>query len=172
MIRHTSRLCEDLRCNELKKDYNEKVGDFNSNNCVCFIKDLRNFAQHAGLPRPTASVSPVNHNVGLRSQIILRKESLLSWKEWKAGSKNYILTNPEIDLKVVVNQYQALIDQFYPWFYQRVEQQFSKELQELDKINGELGKIKYEMENMMNPQSNADSKIEPINTDKASDAKT
>jgi len=172
LIRHTSKLCEDLRCTELRKEYDKKVNDFNSNDCVFFIKDLRNFAQHVGLPKPTANVSPVHHNVGFRSRILLGKGSLLSWKEWKAGSKRYILTSPEIDLKVVVNQYQALLNQFYLWFYQRVIHQYPREFEEFTKIDGEIGRISAELEKVMNPPKQVDSKIEPINADNASDAKT
>ena len=172
LIRHTSKLCNDLRCNELRKEYDKKVSDFNSNDCVFFIKDLRNFVQHVGLPPPTASISPVHHNVGFRSRILLSKQRLLSWKGWKAGSKRYSRASQDIDLKVVINQYQSLLNQFYMWFYQRVIQQDPREFEEFAKIDREIAKLGAELEKIMYTPEQVDSKIEPINAEKASDAKT
>lgn len=158
LIRHTSKLCDDLGCNQLKKEYDEKVSAFNSNDCVFFIKDLRNFAQHIGLPPPTASISPLHDNVGIRSRILLSKQSLLSWKEWKTASKRYIRANPEIDLKLTINQYQALINQFHIWFCQRVINQYSKEFEEFAKIDGEMGELDAELQSITNPSKQADAK--------------
>ena len=40
------------------------------------------------------------------------KDILVDWKEWKKGSKNYINSHREIDLKLVINEYQLLGEEF------------------------------------------------------------
>jgi hypothetical protein len=47
----------------------------------------------------------------------------------------------EIDLKVVLSEYQTLIGVFYEWLYKKVEELYSKQLEELARIQSELAQF-------------------------------
>jgi hypothetical protein len=173
LIRHTSKLCGDLGSKEFRKEYDKKVTDFNSNGCVYFIRDLRNFSQHVGIPPPAASVSPVSGNSGFKSRIILTKKTLLKWKEWKGGSVKFILSTGDINLRTVIDQYQNLLTRFYLWFYRRVIEYHKSEFDEFIKVEREIGDLNTELQRIMGystqqPNSQSDSNV----TGKASDGKT
>ena len=75
------------------------------------------------------------------------KDILVDWKEWKKGSKNYINSHREIDLKLVINEYQLLVRNFYVWFNKMVVQIYSKQLREFAEIDREIGKMNQELFN-------------------------
>lgn len=142
LIRHTSKLAIDLKCSDLSKEYGKKIGDLNSNDCVFFIKDLRNFVQHVGLPELAGQFTYEKAKTpNVTQRVLFDKTELLKWKEWKAGSKRYITTNQEIDLKIVINQYQLLINQFHNWFIKKIISQYSKEFEEFAKIDKEISEL-------------------------------
>lgn len=143
LIRHTSNLCKDLDCSNIEKEYTKKVEDLNSADCVFFIKDLRNFIQHVGLPALSGQFKLENTQNGqvVKQKILFEKEDLLKWKNWSAASKRYISNNQEINLKIAINQYQALVNQFHKWFIQRVILQYSEEFEEFARIDKEIGEL-------------------------------
>ena len=57
LIRHNAKLCNDLESPKLAQEYSKQVERLNANDCVWFVKDLRHFAQHVGLPIPSAKLS-------------------------------------------------------------------------------------------------------------------
>lgn len=147
LIRHNAKLCNDLECPELTQEYLKQVDFLNANSCVWFVKDLRHFAQHVGLPIPSAQLSfSTNHGKSeLKHKILLDKDTLLDWKEWKKGSKDYINTHDEIDLKLAINEYQTLVRGFFMWFVKKVVQLYSSQIQEFVKIDREIGRLNQEL---------------------------
>ena len=57
LIRHNVKLCKDLQCSTLNEEYARKIEVLNTNDCFSFIKDLRNFSQHVGLPVLSAQLN-------------------------------------------------------------------------------------------------------------------
>jgi hypothetical protein len=132
-----------LGCPELNKPYSEKVEELRRNDCVVFVKDLRTFSQHIGLPLLSGQISfkklsADSDNSELKQRILLQKDEFNKWKRWNKASENYITSHEEIDLKLVLNEYQSLIKTFYEWFYKKVTELYSKELMEYHKITSEL----------------------------------
>ena len=132
-----------MGCPELNKPYSEKVEELRRNDCVVFVKDLRTFSQHIGLPLLSGQISfkklsADSDNSELKQRILLQKDEFNKWKRWNKASENYITSHEEIDLKLVLNEYQSLIKTFYEWFYKKVTELYSKELMEYHKITSEL----------------------------------
>jgi hypothetical protein len=149
LIRHNVKLCNELDSVELNQEYSKAIKALELNDCYWFVKDLRNSAQHVGLPILSAQLS-FSRNQGnpeVKHRILLDKEILLNWKEWKKGSKNYINSHKEIDLKLVINEYQLLVRNFYVWFNKTIVQRFSKQLQEFAEIDREICKLSHELFN-------------------------
>ena len=147
VIQHNVRLCKDLHCPELYSEYLKMVESLKINECISFVKDLRTFAQHIGLPILSAQMSfskSEGKGSELKQKILLEKDVLLSWKEWKHSSRRYIQSHKEIDLKLVLSEYQDLITKFNRWFYKRVGEIFSKQLKEFAQIDFEIGKLRRE----------------------------
>jgi hypothetical protein len=77
----------------------------------------------------------------IKQQILLEKKELTKWVHWHKDSKAYIHSHGDIDLKVVLSEYHALVTDFYQWFYKKVEELYSKELQEFYEIESELARL-------------------------------
>lgn len=144
LIRHNVKVCEDLHCAVLSKEYSEKLRVLEKYDCISFVKDLRNFSQHVGLPIPSAQLQfgNVKGVQEVKQKILLDKEALLGdWAYWKPASKRYVQMFKEIDLKVVLSEYQGLITWFYEWFYKRATQLSSEQIREVDEIETEIRKL-------------------------------
>lgn len=146
LIEHNRRFCEDLNCSELNKSYSEKIRDLRRNDCVIFVRDLRTFSQHIGLPLLIGEISLKKLNMDsntseFKQRILLQKEELFKWKGWNEASNNYVKSHEEIDLKLVLNEYQSLIKTFYEWFYKKVTELYSKDLTEYATITSELMRL-------------------------------
>lgn len=149
LIRHNAKLRDELNCLELSQEYSKEVDALKLNDCYCFVKDLRHFAQHVGLPILSAktSISRTQRSTEFKRRILLKKDKLLNWKKLGRGSKNYINAHEEIDLKLVINEYQTLVRNFCVWFNKKVNQIYSKQLQEFEEVNLEIGRLERELFN-------------------------
>ena len=145
LIQHTSILRSALNHSELNRDYTLKLKTLQSNNCARFVRDLRTYSQHIRLPIISARLS-ITHNQETGSQkveqkILLEKKELIKWKNWHKDSVKYINSHKDINLKVVLNEYQTLNKAFYDWFYKKVGKLYSKELQEFIRIDSEIARL-------------------------------
>jgi hypothetical protein len=143
LIEHNRRFCVDLDSSELNKPYFEKIKELRRNDCVVFVRDLRTFSQHIGLPLLSGQISfkklsVDSDNSEFKQRILLQKDEFNKWKDWRKASENYIKSHEEIDLKLVLNEYQSLIKTFYEWFYKKVTELYSRELMEYYKITSKL----------------------------------
>ncbi len=145
LIRHNVKLCKDLQCSTLNKEYALKIEVLNKNDCFLFIKDLRNFSQHVGLPVLSAQLNIHNRQdkgQEIKQRILLDKGALLEdSKNWNRDSRAYIQAHKDIDLKLVLYEYQELIKWFYDWFYKRVTELYAKELNEMHEIESKIIEI-------------------------------
>jgi hypothetical protein len=145
LIEHTRIFCKELNNAELNSEYAVKLKELQNHICVRFVRDLRTYSQHIQLPIISAKLSftKTEHSDGgeTRQQILLSSDELLKWKQWHKDSKKYLGSLKEIDLKVVLNKYQILIEAFYKWLYEKVEELYREHLEELAKIESELAKF-------------------------------
>lgn len=149
LIRHYANVRDKLSCSEINKNYSKEVIVLDSNDCCWFVKDLRKVAQHEGLPVLSAqfSFSRLKGTPEFKQRILLDKNALLESKDLKQGSKRYINSQKEIDLKSVINEYQKLVDNFFIWFNAEVNRIYFKQLQEFGEIDREIGDANRELFN-------------------------
>lgn len=157
LISHSSNFCDQLHNKNLRKEYDEMVAKLKLYDCYHFVKDLRRFNQHIGLPLISAQldIHPKDSN-GFQSRILFDKKILLSWQgnnAWTSGSKNYLNTHQEIEVKAVFSEYQGLIKEFYDWFYKKTSSVYANELKEFLDNELEIGRL-WQLQEVKN-QANA-----------------
>jgi hypothetical protein len=150
LIGHTYAFRTDLSNPELESFCKEQLTTLNFNEHVKFLKDLRSYAQHYALPVVTATLSVTfsitavsNEEKGHEQKLVLRKEPLLKWDRWTSHSRTFLNNQEkEIDIKKIVEEYQKLVSKFYSVFYKKVEELYSKQIEELSRIESEMSKLK------------------------------
>jgi hypothetical protein len=138
LIQHTVKFCRDLNCAELDSAYRKKKDELLNWDCAKFVRDLRTFSEHIGLPllKGVINISKTE----FKQSILLQKDELLKWQNWSNSSKRYIASKKEIDLMTILKEYQGLIADFYLWFYKKTCQIYEKQLAELSIIEIELSR--------------------------------
>lgn len=144
LISHSSNFCDQLQNKNLRKDYDEMVVKLKLYDCYHFVKDLRRFNQHIGLPLISAQLNFKSDPNEIQSSILFDKKVLLSWhgnNAWTARSKNYLNTHKEIEVTAVFIEYQGLIKDFYDWFYKKASSVYANDLKEFVDNERELGRL-------------------------------
>ena len=144
LISHNRKFIKDLENPKFQKEYDTKIKVLTSNDCHGFIVKLRNIIQHVELPLLWASFSRQIEDKQTKQSILLDEKKLRSKnlrddsRESKPGFEKNIFSDQEIDLKVAIERYQTLINDFYKWFFQRVEQLYSKDFEKYHAIEKEI----------------------------------
>ena len=128
-----------LKCTELDKVYSKEIGVLQSYDCVKFVKELRRFSQHLGLPLLAGHMSIGKSEFS--QKITFQKEELDKWNEWCLTSKMYMNSKKEIEPKLIFEEYQFLISNFYDWFYRTVSKIFQQQIREFLEVESELAKL-------------------------------
>jgi len=100
----------------LVAEYDERVRElFAESPMAQFVQGLRNFSMHSKLPlvqgRFTWSVDGGEHQT-----VVLPKASLLEWDRWNVLAREFIESRHEFDLRAVLAEYSAVVDDFNQWF--------------------------------------------------------
>lgn len=150
LIDHTRAFCKNLDNQQFSKDNDEKIENIKNNKSAKFLKDLRNYTQHHELPSVFATVEVTKSDVDGEKEekkFTLKIQDLLKWDNWSSLSQTFIEEHQkEIDLKTVIEEYQKLITKFYQWFYKRVVELNSEEIEELRKVESEMYKLEKGLE--------------------------
>ena len=144
LIQHTIICRRELNRPSLNRVYSLKVKALLTNRCVRFVRDLRTYCQHIKLPLVSAELTFDARKIGaekLKQRILIEKKELPKWKRWNRLSKKYIGSHKDIEPKAIFSEYQVLVKDFYKWFYKKVEELYSRELQEFGRIEAELAKL-------------------------------
>lgn len=151
LIEHTYVFRKKLDNKQLDMKCEEEVKKLKANECVVFLKDLRTYTQHCGLPLISANFSfkksDSDNTASFIQKLLLKKESMLEWRNWSPTSRRYIEKQQEdIELKNVASEYQRLITEFYGKFFKHVSSLYVNEINECLKIESEMLKIQEEKE--------------------------
>jgi hypothetical protein len=126
---------------EFEKEYLSKVQDTFHNPFCAFVMKLRDFLLHFGLPTTSASFH-FGKDIPLEYKLNLDVASLREWDEWKHDAMEYLNTlASELELDVVVNDYNTAVTGFYEWFGKRLQELHSKEFEETSKLQNKLREL-------------------------------
>lgn len=136
-------------------DYNAEVQRvFHSSEHCRFVRDLRNFMTHRGLPdsnfqmkatrkRDVEGASGLGSGVpcDIKSGVFYNKERFMEWTGWSSPAKRYLLrADKEIELKTIFESHIEIIREFNDWFLERFQEHHKADYEELAKL-----KIEYKM---------------------------
>ncbi|BAY98637.1 hypothetical protein NIES37_25890 [Tolypothrix tenuis PCC 7101] len=138
LVDHTRVIVEKLYPieNEFRKEYDSKKDTDLANNPVQkFVQNLRNYTQHYTLPIVNLDIS-LKENIDFSLKIDVKK--LKKSKNW-GTSKPYLETLGEsFSLVDLVNEYHAMINNFYVWLSERQHNIHQQDLERLRKMQEEI----------------------------------
>ena len=138
LIEHYTTFCNELKWSELNEAYSEEKNLLLNNDCIKFVKDLRTFSQQMVLPLFVSQLSA--NKEGIKMRILLEKDKLMKWSKISSSSKRYIHLKKEIQLRIVLEEYQFLNSNFYDWFVKTVSKLYNRRLKELSEVESEIAK--------------------------------
>jgi hypothetical protein len=142
LIDHTRIFVRDLYQGQpFYEEYQEKRDDtFKTSQLAGFIMGLRNWMLHKGLAPTVARLSGTTTSP--LSTIVLSHEELKTWGKWDTRAKAYLATlNSDPELHTVVLSYGSLVESFYEWLENRVQDIHASAFQELDDLQNQLRAI-------------------------------
>lgn len=98
-----------------------------------FLKDLRNYIAHCQSVEthqrfrrlPDGQIDPI---------ISVRDELLRRWKGWSADSKRFLKSSDSIDLRMLVEDYKQVVDDFYEWLEGAIRERHAGDLAETERL--------------------------------------
>jgi hypothetical protein len=107
---------------------------FSDSQLHAFIQGLRNFMLHKGLPNSEQHIT-FTKGKDFECGIRFSREELEDFSGWKAGAREFLLTQPDkIVLLNVCSQYEEMILAFHNWLDLAIREHHHAELAELERL--------------------------------------
>ena len=102
-------------------DYQEEIRKrFLKHTLSCFIKDLRQYAQHYQVPSLSSSLRYERGKPDFEVSMNMDKNDLLEFSGWKANSKTFLAdSDDKIDVLKLFQEYHTHIMSFQSWFSEK-----------------------------------------------------
>jgi hypothetical protein len=117
--------------------YQSKIDSEYSSDELCrFIKDLRNFMLHCGLPDNNMSLTITGgQEATIESTISLNVERLKNWSSWSAASKKFLdKQGKNLKLSSIVPDYGEKISALYEWLDTKLRKHHKNDIAELQSL--------------------------------------
>jgi hypothetical protein len=145
LIDHTRIFAQDLYQDKpFHEEYKKKIDDtFKTSELAGLIKGLRNWMLHKGLAPTVARLSGEGTTTSSPlSVIVLSYEKLKTWDRWDTRAKAYIANlNSDLKLHTIVSTYGSLVESFYKWLENRIQEIHASAFQELEELQAQLSTI-------------------------------
>jgi hypothetical protein len=122
LVDHTRPLTEYYRADtaEMVTEYESRNGRIMEMNEAAFLRNLRNYLLHYGVPPVvhTLSLGPKTRSGPTGHVVKLSAAHLLKWSQWSAQSRGYLSSFPDRDgpvLGQVVADYGNAMSELYTW---------------------------------------------------------
>lgn len=140
LVDHTRRHVEKLYASSpFREEYEaQKEQRFVKTPLRRFVQELRNYSLHQRIPIVTATLS-LKPGQPPKNQLMLDISHLTRWDGWGAASKKYMATlGEEHPLEQLVDDYMALVTDFYEWLGARESDIHRTALSELKRRENRL----------------------------------
>lgn len=115
---------------------------FTKNPLASFVVCLRQYFQHYKAPIVFSEMRWSRESPTFDSKLKLNKVELEGFSSWKSPAKKFLAKQEDsIDLLNLVEEYYALVMDFYKWFGGRQEEIHSEEFERVDAKQRELAKL-------------------------------
>lgn len=148
-------------------DYVAEVQQVFSDSELCrFVRDLRNFMTHRGLPesnfrlnftriKDEATQSDAHGGVPceISSGVSYKTGRFLEWDGWTAPARRYLSgAGFEVALRVIFEKHIATMEAFESWFIDRFRQHHEADYAELEQLQHEFRRLEREQEQGLAPE--------------------
>jgi hypothetical protein len=123
-------------------EYQHRVDKvFDKDPLASFVKGLRQYFQHYGLPGMYFQTSwQKDHPTFIRT-IHLRNEELKEF-DWKAKAREYLEAQTiDINLTLLIDAYQNKVADFYEWFQLRQDELHATEIAKVEELRAEIRRL-------------------------------
>ncbi|PWU44490.1 hypothetical protein DLJ46_25720 [Micromonospora globispora] len=133
LIDHTRRLVDDYAGTSFAEEYTRRKDELIAQPEATFVRDLRNFVLHYGLPTIGGTFSIGKEAFG--SQIEIPTASLLTWKGWKPNSRRFLESRGEgVVLTEPLDAYAKSLDSLYQWLFPHRDVLHGAEIAEVNRL--------------------------------------
>lgn len=85
-------------------------------------------------------------SISQHANMNISKEELLKFSGWKKDSKQFIKNSSNnSDLRIVIKEYQSIVNDFYDWFKKRQKEIFIHEILKVEQIKVKIKESKLEL---------------------------
>lgn len=126
---------------QFHRDYDDAVEKVFSMPQCRFVRDLRNYITHRGLPDSNMNLTMTNDQNGegtgsIDTEIYYGTEAFKDWEKWSSGSKKLLDQSGEkLSLKEIFVPHFVVMEKFNEWFENRFREHHSAELAELEEMH-------------------------------------
>lgn len=140
LIEHTRIFVrETYKSTQFGEEYTNKIKkEFDNSLLAHFIKDLRNYILHKGIPLIKPNL-PLEQD---QAFFLISVYKLQQWDGWTKKSKEY-LNSLKYDIKLheIINEYETKVANFYKWLGKRLNELHEKDFIELKKLQDKYGQL-------------------------------
>ena len=135
---------------DFKQEYQDKItSHFDNSQLAHFIKELRHYIIHKGLPITSARIQ-FGRDKEFDSSIMLHINEMREWSGWTSKSTEFMKAlNDKIKIYDIVDSYWNLVGEFYDWFGQKQDEIHAEEFSFIRNTIDEL--IRFENNGMKRP---------------------
>jgi len=128
--------------NNIFPEYQSKVDQvFKFDPLSCFVKDLRQYFQHYGLPGIYFQTSWTRES-GLMERTVRLRLTDLEHFTWSSTAKKFLVTQTEdINLLTLTDAYHDKVTVFYDWFQERQKQLHADAIRKVTDVKREMRRL-------------------------------
>jgi hypothetical protein len=117
LIDHTRNLLRDYAGTPTAEEYAAKLNEMKANGITPFMSKFRNYLVHFKIPPVGVNITFSNSN-GMVVTVFINRDQALQWDKWPAAARAFLADQPkQVNLRLLVEQYAALLETLYRWLY-------------------------------------------------------
>lgn len=134
LVDHSRRFVKKYSGSEFGAGYDKKREVVAATGEHCFLKDLRNYLMHVGIP-------PIGYTIKISKDgketfiAQLTSSKLLEWDKWSKTARAYIEgSGDHVQLVPLIKSHAAIIDEFYNWIFDQFGKLHGAEIEEVNEL--------------------------------------
>lgn len=136
LVDHSRRFIRKYSGSDFGKEYDKKREAVAATPEHCFLKDLRNYLMHVGIP-PIGYTITISRDGKETFIAQLTSSKLLEWDKWSKTARSYIEgSGDHVQLVPLITTHAAIIDTFYNWIFDQFGKIHGAEIEEVNKLIG------------------------------------
>lgn len=136
LVDHSRNLIRNYEGTELATEYEARLEKVREKPVTGFIKRLRNYTLHSGMPSLGLQHSWTREGDGFREThtVFFEKSKMLEWSGW-GGARQYLQEKGDtVPYRDIIQEYADAIESLYEWLYGQFESVHGAEIDEVNNL--------------------------------------